>query len=71
MLGGIGFTMSIFITNLAFVGSAEMVNASKMAILFASLAAGTMGFIWLKLLGPPEASDEDMDSMDFLETEAY
>jgi len=69
ILGGIGFTMSIFITNLAFVGSAETINASKMAILLASLTAGTIGFLWLKLLGKPEDSDEDMDAMDFEITE--
>ena len=65
LLGGIGFTMSIFITNLAFVGNAEVINASKMAILLASLTAGTMGFVWLKLLGQPAESDVDMDTMDF------
>ena len=54
ILGGIGFTMSIFIANLAFVGNAETTNASKMAILFASLIAGTIGFLWLKLFGRPE-----------------
>jgi NhaA family Na+:H+ antiporter len=70
LLGGIGFTMSIFITNLAFVGEANVINASKMAILLASLAAGIMGFLWLKLLGKPEASDDDMDAMDFAATKA-
>ncbi len=68
LLGGIGFTMSIFITNLAFAGEAEVINASKMAILLASLAAGTAGFLWLKLLGKPVAGDEDMDAMDFAPT---
>lgn len=51
ILGGIGFTMSIFIANLAFAGDAENANASKMAILLASLAAGIIGFLWLKFLG--------------------
>jgi Na+:H+ antiporter, NhaA family len=69
LLGGIGFTMSIFITNLAFAGNTEAINASKMAILLASLTAGTIGFVWLKLLGKPEASDDDLDSMDFHVTE--
>ena len=54
ILGGIGFTMSIFIANLAFAGNAETTNASKMAILFASLIAGTFGFLWLKVEGRPE-----------------
>jgi len=70
ILGGIGFTMSIFITNLAFVGNANQINASKMAILLASLTAGTIGFLWLKLFGKPEESDADMDAMDFHATEA-
>ncbi len=47
-LGGIGFTMSIFITLLAF-DNADIVNNSKIAILIASLIAGTIGFIWLRL----------------------
>ena len=49
IIGGIGFTMSIFIANLAFVGNAEAINASKMAILVASLIAGIVGFLWLNL----------------------
>jgi Na+:H+ antiporter, NhaA family len=65
LLGGIGFTMSIFITNLAFAGDASVINGSKMAILLASLVAGTVGFLWLKLLGQPVGSDDDMDTMDF------
>ena len=59
LLGGIGFTMSIFITNLAFPGNMETVNASKMAILLASLVAGALGFLWLKLFGKPVATDDD------------
>jgi NhaA family Na+:H+ antiporter len=69
LLAGIGFTMSIFITNLAFVGNAEIINSSKMAILLASLTAGTIGFLWLKLLGAPTDSDADLDTMDFHATE--
>jgi NhaA family Na+:H+ antiporter len=65
LLGGIGFTMSIFITNLAFAGDAGVVNASKMAILIASLMSGVAGFAWLKLRGAPMAADTDPDTMDF------
>lgn len=52
ILGGIGFTMSIFITNLAFSGDVTAVNESKATILLASTAAGTLGFLWLLLAGP-------------------
>ena len=48
LLGGIGFTMSIFITLLAFQ-DAEMVNNAKIAILTASVIAGTLGYIWLRI----------------------
>ena len=65
LLGGIGFTMSIFITNLAFAGQAEAINASKMAILLASFGAGVAGFAWLKFMGAPLPSDLDPDTMDF------
>jgi len=65
LLGGIGFTMSIFITNLAFAGQPGIVNASKMAILAASLCAGVLGFVWLKIMGAPLATDPDPDTMDF------
>ena len=69
ILGGIGFTMSIFITNLAFVGEPTTINASKMAILLASLTAGTIGFLWLRLFGEPEETDDDLNTMDFETTE--
>ena len=45
-LGGIGFTMSIFITLLAF-GNPEIVQSSKISILLSSLVAGTVGFLIL------------------------
>jgi Na+:H+ antiporter, NhaA family len=51
LLGGIGFTMSIFIANLAFAGKPETINASKLSILLASLTAGVIGFLWLRFLG--------------------
>lgn len=64
LLGGIGFTMSIFITNLAFAGEAAAINAAKMAILLASVTAGVAGFIWLKRLGQPNPADTDPGTMD-------
>ena len=46
-LGGIGFTMSIFITLLAF-DDAIIVNNAKFVILISSLIAGLIGFLALK-----------------------
>ena len=47
LAAGIGFTMSIFITNLAFPAQTDLINASKIAIFSASLIAGTLGYLWL------------------------
>jgi NhaA family Na+:H+ antiporter len=58
LLGGIGFTMSIFITLLAF-DKTEIINSSKIAILIASLIAGTLGYIWLKRTLKTKVEDTD------------
>ncbi len=59
MLGGIGFTMSIFITNLAFADQPAFINASKMSVFAASILAGAMGFLWLRFCGTGEAACDD------------
>ncbi|NPD31739.1 Na+/H+ antiporter NhaA [Berryella wangjianweii] len=46
ILGGVGFTMAIFVANLAFPDAAHVVNA-KLAILLASATAGVVGFTFL------------------------
>jgi len=46
-LGGIGFTMSIFITLLAF-DQAAVIDSSKISVLIASGIAGIIGFLWLR-----------------------
>ena len=57
MLGGIGFTMSIFITNLAFADDPINVHTSKIAVFCASLIAGILGIIWLRICA--RRDDED------------
>ena len=51
LLGGIGFTMSIFITNLAFADAPAFINASKLVVLLASFVAGVLGMLWLRTTG--------------------
>lgn len=46
-LGGMGFTMSLFISNLAF-NSEALLNPAKIGILVGSLIAGTIGYFLLK-----------------------
>jgi NhaA family Na+:H+ antiporter len=48
LLAGIGFTMSIFISNLAFYSDAALIQSSKVAVLIASILAAVLGWIILK-----------------------
>lgn len=52
-LAGIGFTMSLFIGELAFNGG-EHLAAIKTAILVASAIAGTVGFVLMRLVTKPQ-----------------
>ena len=53
ILGGVGFTMAIFVTNLAFVDP-NMIAMAKAAILAASLIAGIAGFFILRAVTDEE-----------------
>ena len=52
LLGGIGFTMSIFVTLLAF-DNETIINNSKLVILISSSTAGLLGFLTLRLTLKP------------------
>lgn len=62
-LGGIGFTMSLFIANLAF-GNTNLLDSAKVGILLASLAAGIAGWTMLRDVGssPAPSLEEAADS---------
>ena len=49
ILGGVGFTMAIFVANLAFPADYHLVTNAKIAILSASTLAGIIGFVFLML----------------------
>lgn len=59
LLGGIGFTVSLFIANLTFNPADEMqsqlLNMSKLGIVIGSLTAGILGYLALKLTTKPAA----------------
>jgi NhaA family Na+:H+ antiporter len=55
LIAGIGFTMSIFISELGFEGHADSAVA-KTAILFASLVSGAAGYLWLRRVPQREES---------------
>ena len=48
LLGGIGFTMALFIAGLAFGGEPSLLVAAKLGIMSASLAAGVVGWLVLR-----------------------
>lgn len=48
MLGGIGFTMSVFIAILSFPGAKLILSEAKFAILMGSVLSGLLGYFWLK-----------------------
>ncbi|MEJ2531003.1 MAG: Na+/H+ antiporter NhaA [Halioglobus sp.] len=49
LLGGMGFTMSVFISGLSFSTDAQL-HVAKLAILTASMLAGVCGYLWLRFL---------------------
>ena len=54
LLAGIGFTMSLFIANLAFEGA--VLELSKVGVLGASTIAGIGGYLLLRFMGSPAAA---------------
>ena len=66
MLGGIGFTVSLFIANLSFGGNPEfagLLNHAKLGIVIGSVFAGILGFVLLHITLPrhhaPDAVEPD------------
>jgi NhaA family Na+:H+ antiporter len=49
LLAGVGFTMSIFVANLAFPADPHLLESAKLGILLGSTLAGAGGFILLRL----------------------
>jgi NhaA family Na+:H+ antiporter len=48
MLAGVGFTMSMFIANLAFVNAEMLMDSAKIGILAGSLVSGVAGYLMLR-----------------------
>ena len=67
MLGGIGFTVSLFIATLTFDASnpvqLALLDQAKLGIVVGSLISGVVAFIWLHLTLPkgvaPDAVEEE------------
>jgi NhaA family Na+:H+ antiporter len=56
LLAGVGFTMSIFVANLAFYGNDYLLDSAKAGILIGSLIAGVSGYLVIRLSGKPKTA---------------
>lgn len=63
-LGGIGFTMSLFIANLAFPGSG-LLEESKVGIFFGSLISALLGTALMFMAGKPGKQYAENEVLDF------
>lgn len=53
-LGGIGFTMALFIASLGFKGNSALLEAAKLGVLSASVVAAIIGLVWLSSSTKPQ-----------------
>lgn len=63
ILGGVGFTMAIFVANLAYVDEV-LITEAKLSILMASLVAGLVGFTFLFMQAKVAARSSNADKGD-------
>lgn len=67
MLGGIGFTVSLFIANLSFAGSGAegmvLLNEAKLGIVVGSLLSGIIGFLLLQRFLPLRPIEEEPEEV--------
>ena len=62
-LGGIGFTVSMFIANLSYGNMSDgsiFLNQAKLGILIGSLISGILGYVLLNMFLPKEVDEEDL-----------
>ncbi|HKK69367.1 MAG TPA: Na+/H+ antiporter NhaA, partial [Bacteroidales bacterium] len=52
LLGGVGFTMSLFIANLSYEGGSALLDQAKIGILSASGIAAVVGLLYLSFVLP-------------------
>lgn len=55
LLGGIGFTVSLFIAHLSFIDFPELLNQAKLGVLLGTIVSGVLGYMVLNLVLPKKA----------------
>ncbi len=62
LLGGIGFTVSLFIANLSFGETDEiLLNQAKLGVLIGTVLAGILGYVVLRMTLPKEEAEQTME----------
>ena len=51
-MGGIGFTVSLFIANLSFTDAPDLLNQAKIGVLVGTILSGVLGYFVLNLVLP-------------------
>jgi len=58
IVGGVGFTVALFVAQLSYPGHEELLDLAKIGILAGSLVSGVVGYLVLRLSGKVAASPE-------------
>lgn len=61
LLGGIGFTVSLFIANLSFGTHPDLLNQAKLGVLLGTIVSGLLGYVVLNYVLPKESSLEPIE----------
>jgi NhaA family Na+:H+ antiporter len=61
IMAGVGFTMSLFVTMLAFAGRGDLVEDAKVGILLGSFVAATVGIVVLRAVSKVVPAEQDAD----------
>lgn len=68
MLGGIGFTVSLFIANLSFTNlpeiGADLLNQAKLGVFVGSFVSGVIGYIFLNIVQPKMPTEPSKPSIE-------
>jgi NhaA family Na+:H+ antiporter len=52
VVAGIGFTVSLFVSELAFGATGTLADAARMGVLLSSVLGGAVGLVILRTAGP-------------------
>jgi NhaA family Na+:H+ antiporter len=61
IVGGVGFTVALFVAQLSYPGHADLLDLAKIGILAGSLVSGVVGFLFLRFTGRVSAAGPAAD----------